>query len=135
MARHLLVSAPHPLSSGVHPWTWVDDVGVYARPEAGGWLVSPCDERAVDAPPGPGSSGPVDADQRAVAHDKIERWMPALREITFRGGWTGLRTFTADRHPLLGEDPVTNGLIWFCGFGGFGVSCAVGAAETVFTEV
>lgn len=131
LRRTLLQTAPHPDAAVDHPWCWIDDVGVYARPEAGGWLCSPCDE-AVDAPgTGPGSRGPVEPEIGALLAHKLERWMPALRDLPLRAGWSGLRTFAPDRRPLMGEDPDADGLWWAAGLGGFGVTCSFAVGEAV----
>ena len=131
--RTLLQSAPHVLSTPDHPWCWLDDVGLYARPEGGGWLVSSCDE-AVDAPsPGPGSTGPVTDLPRARAAARLGRWMPSLADLRFTGGWSGLRTFAPDRRPLLGADGEAPGLWWAAGLGGFGVTCSYAVGEAVAT--
>ena len=131
LRRTLVQSAPHARSSPRHPWVWVDDVGIYARPEAGGWLVSGCDE-AVDWPAaGPGSRGPVEPEHRALAQAKLERWIPALHDADLRAGWTGLRTFAPDRRPVLGADPAAPGLWWATALGGFGVTCSAAAGEAV----
>ncbi len=131
LRRTLLQSAPHPRSSADHPWVWIDDVGVYARPEAGGWLVSGCDE-AIDPPAaGAGSRGGVEPLHRALAASKLDRWMPALSDAALRTGWTGLRTFAPDRRPILGSDPEAEGLWWAAGLGGFGVTCSYAAGEAV----
>lgn len=131
LRRTLLQSTPHPCSRPDHPWVWIDDVGVYARPEAGGWLVSGCDE-AVDPPePGPGSRGGVEPEQRARAASKLQRWLPRLADAELRSGWTGLRTFAPDRRPVLGADPELEGLWWVAGLGGFGVTCSYAAGEAV----
>ena len=114
-----------------HPWCWVDDVGVYVRPEGEGWLISGCDE-AIDLPaPRPGSRGPVSELGRALALDKVARWFPSLAGLQPIGGWTGLRTFAPDRRPVLGEDPALPGLHWCAGLGGFGVTCGLAAGEAV----
>ena len=131
LRRTLVQSSPHSLSRPDHPWVWVDDAGIYARPEAGGWLVSGCDE-AVDWPPeGPGSRGPVEPEHRALAASKLDRWLPALADATLHTGWTGLRTFAPDRRPILGADPELPGLWWASGLGGFGVTCSAAAGEAV----
>jgi D-arginine dehydrogenase len=127
--RHLLVSAPHPLARPDHPWVWLDDVGLYVRPEAGGWLGSPCDEQAAPPPPDGDSQGPVDAARRALWLDKIERHLPSLAGVRPVGGWTGLRTFAPDRRPMIGLDPDLPGLAWCAGLGGFGVSAGIAAGE------
>ncbi len=134
LARHLLLTTEHPLSTPGHPWCWVDDVGAYARPESGGWLCSPCDETPRDPGPGPGSRGPAEPLGYALASDALERWFPALGAVRFQHGWTGLRTFTPDRRPLLGPDPELPGLHWATAFGGFGVTCSL-AVGPVFADL
>jgi D-arginine dehydrogenase len=129
--RTLLQTAPHPASRLDHPWTWVDDAGLYVRAEAGGFLVSGCDE-AVDWPlAGPGSRGPVEPEHRALAVAKLERYLPALADARVVGGWTGLRTFAPDRRPVLGADGDLDGLWWAAGLGGFGVTCSYAVGEAV----
>ncbi|MCA9489798.1 MAG: FAD-binding oxidoreductase [Myxococcales bacterium] len=131
LRRTLVLTAPHPLSRPDHPWVWIDDEGVYARPEGGGWLVSGCDE-AVDPPgEGPGSRGPLDPSLAALALDKVARFLPALAEARVVGGWSGLRTFAPDRRPVLGADPDLAGLWWAAGLGGFGVTCGYAVGEAV----
>ncbi|MFT5681985.1 MAG: glycine/D-amino acid oxidase-like deaminating enzyme [Myxococcota bacterium] len=131
LRRTLLHIPTHPLSRPDHPWCWIDDVGIYIRPEGRGWLTSGCDE-AVDPPqPGPGSRGPVEAMPRALAMDKLARHFPALGPVRLSTGWTGLRTFAPDRRPVLGSDGEVAGLWWAAGLGGFGVTCGIAAGEAV----
>lgn len=131
LRRSLVQTAAHALSSPDHPWVWLDDVGVYARPEAGGWLGSDCDE-SVDWPePGPGSLGPLEPEPRARWMHKLQRYLPALAEVRPSGGWSGLRTFAPDRRPYLGADPDVEGLWWAAGLGGSGVSCSLAAGEAL----
>jgi D-arginine dehydrogenase len=131
LRRTLLQSDPHPLSTPDHPWVWVDDVGVYARPEAGGWLVSGCDETVDPPSPEPGSRGPVEHEHRALAATKLDRYLPALADARLSRGWSGLRTFAPDRRPILGADPERPGLWWAAGLGGFGVTCSKAVGEAV----
>lgn len=133
LRRTLLYGEEATISRPDHPWCWVDDVGIYVRPEAGGWLVSGCDEAVAPAPPGPGSKGRVDDLQRALAVDKLKHHIPALAGLRLSRGWTGLRTFAPDRVPVLGPDPEVSGLWWVAGLGGFGVTCGIAAAEAVAT--
>jgi glycine/D-amino acid oxidase-like deaminating enzyme len=131
LARHLLLTTPHPASSPDHPWCWVDDEGVYARPESGGWLCSPCDEVPRAPGGGPGSRGPAEPLGYALVQDALERWFPALGPVGFLHGWTGLRTFCPDRRPLVGLDPDLPGLAWATAFGGFGVTCSLAVGPLV----
>lgn len=131
LRRSLALSRPHPLALGDHPWVWIDDEGVYARPEGGRWLVSGCDE-AVDWPrQGPGSQGSLTPERWAEAEDRLVRWMPALAGISPERGWSGLRCFAPDRRPVMGADPDLPGLWWAAGLGGFGVTCAYAVGEAV----
>ncbi len=114
-----------------HPWTWIDDVGVYARPDSSGWLVSGCDETIAFPREAAGSTGPLDPVQAAHALAKLRRYLPRLADVEIRGGWTGLRTFAPDRRPVLGRDPECVGLVWAAGLGGYGVTCCVGVGEAI----
>jgi glycine/D-amino acid oxidase-like deaminating enzyme len=129
--RSLHTTAPHPLSRPEHPWLWLDDLGLYARPEAEGWLLSGCDERLDRPALGPGSIGGLTERGRAELGHKLERGLPALADVGLRGGWTGLRTFTPDRRPMLGEDPDRQGLWWASGLGGAGVTGCFAVGEAV----
>ncbi len=130
LRRSLLQSESHRLARSEHPWTWLDDVGLYVRPEAGGWLGSACEE-SVDWPnPGAPSRGQPESLQIARFAEKLRIHLPALRPERL-SGWTGLRTFAPDRRPLLGADPDLAGLWWAAGLGGFGVTCSLAVGETV----
>ena len=131
LSRALLHTRPDDLSRPDHPWCWVDDVGVYIKPEGTGWLVSGCEEALAPPSGGPGSTGPVDELSRAMTLDKIARIFPALGQVRRQGGWTGLRTFAPDRRPNLGSDPEVDGLWWTTGFGGSGITCCPAAGEAL----
>jgi len=113
------------------PWVWVDDVGVYVRPEGTHWLASPCDE-VIDPPgEGPGSTGVPDKRAEALLRTKLAKYFPQLAQPTFIRGWTGLRTFAPDRRPMLGSDPAAPGLWWAAGLGGAGLSGCFGVGEAL----
>ncbi|NOY25285.1 MAG: FAD-binding oxidoreductase [Oligoflexia bacterium] len=131
--RSVLQTAAHPLSHPEHPWCWLEDLGLYVRPEGGGWLVSGCDERLDRPPPGPGSTGPVDPAWRELLSARLLDALPALADVGWAGGWTGLRTFAPDRRPILGPDPDIDGLHWAAGLGGFGVTTHLAVGEAVAT--
>ena len=42
-----------------------------------------------------------------------------LRSV--RSSWAGLRTFAADRSPVVGEAPDAPGFFWYVGQGGYGI--------------
>ncbi|HEX6872780.1 MAG TPA: FAD-dependent oxidoreductase, partial [Micromonosporaceae bacterium] len=59
-----------------------------------------------------------------------------LRHV--RTSWAGLRTFAADRNPVVGFDPAVPGFFWLAGQGGYGMqtapALAVLAASLIRTE-
>jgi D-arginine dehydrogenase len=95
----------------------------YVKPETGRVLCSPADE--TPQPP---------ADARA---DEVEiaRAIELINEVTtldvrhVRGRWAGLRTFAADREPVVGYDAARPGLFWFAGQGGYGIQMAAALAR------
>ncbi len=110
LARHLFGSAPHPLSRRDHPWCWVDDGGVYVRPEAGGFLCSPCDEAEREPAPRPrlgASPGRVVAARSRRTNSSATSRRSRILRLT--AGWIGLRTFAPDRHAVVGLDPELDG--------------------------
>lgn len=101
-------------------WPVVVDVdeAFYFKPESGLLLGSPADE----TPSPPTDAQPEDLDI-AVAADRIERatrWR--IARITRR--WAGLRSFVADRTPVVGFDPDRRGFFWLAGQGGYGIQTA-----------
>jgi len=129
--RTLVRTGRHAFARPTHPWVWVDDVGLYARPDEGGWLVSGCDERIEFPAESPGSRLPAARAELDRVAAKVARWLPALANVRPEHGWSGLRTFAPDRRPLLGADGAIDGLWWIAGLGGAGVSGGFAAAEVV----
>ncbi len=95
----------------------------YFKPESGRILVSPCDE----TPSPPCDAWPEDLD---VA-ECVERLQQAA-DIPVRRilrAWAGLRSFVADRTPVIGFDPASSGFFWLAGQGGYGVQTAPAAGR------
>ena len=44
--------------------------------------------------------------------------------------WAGLRSFVADKTPVVGFDPLAEGFFWLAGQGGYGIQTAEGLART-----
>lgn len=106
-------------------WPLVMDVGetYYFRPERGGLLVSPADE--TPSPPTDAVAAAPDVElavQRVSAATTLN-----LRRV--RTSWAGLRTFTADRNPVVGPDPKQEGFFWYAGLGGTGIQTAPALAR------
>ncbi len=113
------------------PWVWVEDIGVYVRGDGDHWMACACDEALAPLPTGPDSAGPLSAAAAALVEAKVRTFFPTLSGAKVIGGWSGLRTFAPDRHPVLGPDPDLPGLWWAAGLGGGGVSGCVGVGEAI----
>lgn len=131
--RSCVRSRPHALATDAHPWVWLDDVGLYARPDDGAFLLSPCDEFPEHPAPAPGSTGPLMPQAEERIAQRARTFLPALGGVEWVKAWSGLRTFAADRRPLLGADAAQPGLWWAAGLGGFGVTCCLGVGEVLAT--
>jgi len=95
----------------------------YFKPDGAQLLCSPSDETLVD----PGDAKPDELE--------IARSIEAINEATtlgirsIRTPWAGLRNFVADHSLVIGDDPLTEGLHWFAGQGGYGIQTAPAAAR------
>ncbi len=94
----------------------------YFKPDAGLLLVSPADETPVE----PCDVQPEDLDV-AIAVDRLEKATRASVKRV-RRTWAGLRSFAADRSPVIGFDPVAPGFFWLAGQGGYGIQTAPAAS-------
>ena len=106
-------------------WPMVIDVDerFYVKPESGRLLGSPADE----TPMPPCDVQPEELDV-AVAIDRIERATTLkVRRVTHR--WAGLRSFVADKSPVVGWDDAADGFFWLAGQGGYGIQTAPALAR------
>ena len=119
----LIVAAP--ALAGVADWPAVIDADeqFYFKPDAGMLLLSPADE----TPSPPCDAQPEDLDV-ALAIDRIQR-ATTLDVQSVRRKWAGLRSFVADRSPVIGFDPQAEGFFWLAGQGGYGIQTAPAAAR------
>jgi D-arginine dehydrogenase len=101
----------------------IDDA-FYVKPDAGRMLCSPADE----TPQPPGDARPDEVE--------IARALDLINEVTtlgvrhVRSAWAGLRTFVADRSPVVGFDTSAPGFFWFAAQGGYGIQTAPALART-----
>lgn len=91
------------------------DERFYFKPEAGKFLGSPADETPVP----PQDVQPEELDI-ATAADRIERTV-TFKIARIRRRWAGLRSFVADKTPVVGFDPELEGFFWLAGQGGYGI--------------
>ncbi|HIN92263.1 MAG TPA: FAD-binding oxidoreductase [Alphaproteobacteria bacterium] len=87
----------------------------YFKPEAGKILASPADET-----PSPPCDVQPDELDIAVTVERVElATNMVIGRIDHK--WAGLRSFVADRTPVVGFDPGHEGFFWLVGQGGYGI--------------
>jgi D-arginine dehydrogenase len=90
----------------------------YLKPDAGLLLLSPADETEVDP-----CDAQADELDIAIAVDRLETATTLqVRRIASR--WAGLRSFVADRSPVVGFDTRQPGFFWLAALGGYGIQTA-----------
>ncbi len=99
------------------------DERFYFKPDAGRILGSPADE----TPTAPCDAQPEELDL-AIGVDRIER-ATRLRVTRLASRWAGLRSFVADKTPVAGFAPDTEGFFWLAGQGGYGIQTAPALAR------
>jgi D-arginine dehydrogenase len=105
------------------------DEEFYLKPEGAQLLASPCDE----TPFAPCDVTP-DEFEVALAADRVMRATTLeIRHIQQR--WAGLRSFVADRAPVIGMDLEVPGLCWMAGQGGSGIMTAPSAARAAASMI
>lgn len=124
--RRSIVTFDPPEHIEARKWPFVisEEDQIYFAPESGGLLLSPMDQE----PSAPCDAHPEDA-VIAAALERLGALAPALLPRSLRRKWAGLRTFSPDGVPVVGEDPRLRGFFWLAGQAGFGIesSPAVGA--------
>ena len=103
-------------------WPLTADLGesFYFKPEAGRILASPADE----TPMPPCDIQPDEIDIATAAARVEEATTLTIRRITHK--WAGLRSFVADKTPVVGFDPAAPGFFWLAGQGGYGIQTSAG---------
>jgi D-arginine dehydrogenase len=106
-------------------WPFIVDVQeqIYLKPDAGLLLFSPADETPVD----PCDAQPEDLDV-AIAVERLQS-ETTLEVHRIRRKWAGLRSFVADRSPVIGYDHIQPGFFWVAALGGYGIQTAPALSE------
>ena len=120
--RRTAITFDAPEGADLSIWPELDDIGeeFYLKPETGRLLGSPADETPVP----PQDVQPEELDV-AIAVDRIER-ATTLKIGRVTHQWAGLRSFVADRGPVVGMDGEAEGFFWLAGQGGAGIQTAPG---------
>jgi len=119
--RRTVISFPAPEDNDVSRWPFTKTVGegFYLLPEGRGQLLA---SHMDQTPSDPCDAAPEELD-KAIAADRVEQATTlAIRRITH--SWAGLRSFTPDELPVIGEAAGAPGFIWCAGQGGAGFQTA-----------
>ncbi len=100
------------------PLTIDADEQFYFKPESGHLLASPADE----TPMPPCDVQPEDLDV-AILVDRLQQ-ATHLSVPRIERRWAGLRSFVADKSPVVGFDARVDGFFWLVGQGGYGIQTA-----------
>ncbi|MEY2420964.1 MAG: D-arginine dehydrogenase [Acidimicrobiaceae bacterium] len=123
--RRTAFTCPAPEGVDVRSWPLVADIDdrFYFKPEGPQLLCSLADE--TPSPPCDAVAEPVDV---ALAIERInDATTLGLRHV--RRAWAGLRSFVADRTPVVGVDSEAPGFCWLAGQGGYGIQTAPAMAR------
>ncbi len=114
-----------PAGCDIGPWPMVIDAqeSFYFKPDAGVLLVSPANEDPV----APQDVQPEELDI-AIAVDRVET-VTTLQIRKIKRQWAGLRSFVADKTPVVGFAPDAPGFFWLAGQGGYGIQTAPAMGE------
>lgn len=125
--RRTAFTTEAPAGCDIGLWPLVIDAheSFYFKPDAGVLLMSPANEDAVD----PQDVQPEELDV-AIAVDRIET-ATTLQIRQVRRKWAGLRSFVADKSPVVGFAPDAPGFFWLAGQGGYGIQTAPAMGELV----
>lgn len=105
---------------GLDGWPMVSDVAetFYVKPDAGRLLASPADQTPVA--PCDVQSEDIDVAETVDRLEQASRF--SVRRLAHR--WAGLRSFVADKVPVVGFAPNADGFFWLAGQGGYGIQTA-----------
>lgn len=109
-----------PSGTRVESWPMVVNAAgeFYFKPDAGLLFLSPADETLTE----PCDAQPDEMDI-AIAVDRLER-TTTLEVKRIVQSWAGLRSFVADRSPVVGFDRRQTDFFWVAALGGYGIQTA-----------
>ena len=124
--RRTIVTFDSPPGVDASAWPFVISEAdqVYFAPESGGLLLSPMDQEPMSAC----DAWPDDA-VIGGAMERLRSLAPRLVPRTLKRKWAGLRTFSPDSVPVVGEDPRVRGFFWLAGQAGFGIESSPAIGE------
>jgi D-arginine dehydrogenase len=123
--RRTAFTSGAPAGMSIDHWPMVLGVAenYYFKPDAGVLLISP-----ANADPVPAQDVQPEELDVAIAVDQLETCTTlAIRQV--RRKWAGLRSFVADKTPVVGFAPDAPGFFWLAGQGGYGIQTAPAMGE------
>ena len=114
----MMIDAPPGLHADPWPITVDIEEQFYLKPDAGRLLISPANED----PDIPSDVQPEEMDV-ALCIDRIERAFD-ITVARILSKWAGLRSFVADKSPVVGFCEQAEGFFWLAGQGGYGIQTA-----------
>ena len=119
--------APNTLAS--LPITIDIEEDFYLKPDAGRLLISPADET-----PSPACDAQPEDMDIALCVERIEQAFD-LQVHRIESKWAGLRSFVADKCPVVGYSTTAPAFFWLAGQGGYGIQTAPALARLAASQV
>jgi len=115
--RRTIITFDAPVGTDLELLPFAKTVGdeLYFAPESGRLFACPMDE----VPSDPCDAQPHEYEMALAVERMQERTTVTVQRIV--GRWAGLRSFTADKHPVVGFAPDAEGFFWLAGQGGAGL--------------
>ena len=115
--RRTIITFDAPVGTDLELLPFAKTVGdeLYFAPESGRLFACPMDE----VPSDPCDAQPDEYEMALAVERMQERTTVTVQRIVSR--WAGLRSFTADKHPVVGFAPDAEGFFWLAGQGGAGL--------------
>ena len=101
----------------------------YLKPDAGRLLISPADET-----PSPACDAQPEDMDIALCAERIEEAFD-LQVHRIESKWAGLRSFVADKCPVVGYSTTAPAFFWLAGQGGYGIQTAPALARLAASQV
>ena len=123
--RRSVARIPAPGGHDVTDWPMFFGVneGWYAKPDAGSLCISPAEED-------PTTPHDAWADDMVLAEGIAQYQEVANEEVTrIQSNWAGLRTFSPDRHLVIGHEVSNPNFFWLSGQGGYGFLTAPAVSQ------
>ena len=127
-----IVAAPTELAPDILaslPITIDIEENFYLKPDAGRLLISPADET-----PSPACDAQPEDMDIALCVERIEEAFD-LQVHRIESKWAGLRSFVADKCPVVGYSTTAPAFFWLAGQGGYGIQTAPALARLAASQV